>query len=54
MVVLVTRETQSVSQGARGEMFEGQDQKSDYSEGRVEKDGDFTNGSLGNSFMDAL
>jgi hypothetical protein len=54
VVVLVTRETQSVGQGARGEMFEGQDRKSDCGEGRVEKDGDLPSGSLGNSFMDAL
>jgi hypothetical protein len=51
MVVLVTRETQSVSQGARGEIFEGQDRKSDCGEGRVEKDGDYPSGGFGSSFI---
>jgi hypothetical protein len=54
VVVLVTRETQSVSQGARGEIFEGQDRKSDCGEGRVEKNGDLPSGSLGHSFIDSL
>ena len=47
VVVLVTRETQSVSQGAQGEIFEGQDLKSDCGE----KDGDLPSGSLGSSFI---
>jgi hypothetical protein len=54
MVVLVTRESSSFSQGARGENFEGQDRKSDRGEGRVEKGNDFHSGSLGNSFMDTF
>jgi hypothetical protein len=53
VVVLVTCETPSVSQDARGENFEGQDRKSDCGEGRVEKGSDFHSGSLGNAFLDA-
>jgi hypothetical protein len=51
MVVLVTRETQSVSQGAGGEIFEGQDRKSDCGEERVEKNGDYPSGGFRSSFI---